>query len=433
MCKVQIKKTIQNGLVILVITCVLISFCEVTLRLVFRKALELNNREQKKIRELAYKFNEKYLVSLKPDINKKFRRSQHNGGNLICWQTNKDSFRGADLNDNSDFRIIVYGDSNVHARFSYLEDTFSCKLEGYLKEVTKKNIEVINAGIVGFGPDQSLIRFMQEAEMYKPDLVIFHVFADNDFGDIIRNRLFKLDSSGNLIKTGYKNRLLERKWLDYPTQGIQYKFKSFFSSLIISRMVRKLSKKVMPVHQHKKEVISAVGDISDDLRELLDIKEEEYYIYKRSKPRSYPFNADSFDLDVALFPGSEASTIKVGLMNGVLEKAKLFAEGKNVEFMVLIQPSSHDLSTNSEPNYKEFSKYPGYKRHNLTSIVDNICEKEHIHRLNLFDIFLQNNADNLFFKEKNNHWNDKGQEIAAEKTAEYISRYLLPKSRVYDY
>src|SRR5439155_6628510 len=64
-----------------------------------------------------------------------------------------------------------------------------------------QRIEVINAGVDGFGPDQSLLRFEQEVDVYQPDIVVFHIFADNDFGDIIRNRLFDVDPSGALVKT----------------------------------------------------------------------------------------------------------------------------------------------------------------------------------------------------------------------------------------
>jgi len=66
------------------------------------------------------------------------------------------------------------------------------------------DVEAINAGVSGFGPDQNLIRFTEEADIYRPGLLVFHVFADNDFGDIIRNRLFSLDADGSLMRTNMK-------------------------------------------------------------------------------------------------------------------------------------------------------------------------------------------------------------------------------------
>jgi hypothetical protein len=103
---------------------------------------------------------------------------------------------------------MVYGDSNVQARFSSLEDTFSHRLEIGLESRLGTKVDVINAGVIGFGPDQSLLRFIKDADVYRPNVVIFHVFADNDFGDLLRNRLFELAPDGTLVETPHQRKLL---------------------------------------------------------------------------------------------------------------------------------------------------------------------------------------------------------------------------------
>jgi len=181
-------------------------------------------------KNFAYRFNEDYLISLTPNIEKTFVRHKENGGERILWKTNKDSFRNPPLETNPNMRIIVYGDSNVQARFSKEDNTFVHRLGDHLRTKGLRDVEVINAGVVGFGPDQSLIRFEKEADTYKPDLVIFHITTSNDFGDIVRNRLFELDENDNLKKTSHTSTVDE---------GIQINtsltLSDFLSSLLISK------------------------------------------------------------------------------------------------------------------------------------------------------------------------------------------------------
>jgi hypothetical protein len=109
--------------------------------------------------EVAFEPHPVYLISLKPNLERTFRRSAKNGQVITHWNTNSASFRGPEIKEKHGTRIIVYGDSNIFARFSNLEDTFPFQLQEVLRRATGKTIEVINAGVPGFGPDQSLLRF----------------------------------------------------------------------------------------------------------------------------------------------------------------------------------------------------------------------------------------------------------------------------------
>lgn len=169
---------------------------ELGLRILYPdKALEIAEQRQR-IENVAYRFEPEYLVALKPNLSKTYKRDVANGGDVVRWTTNRTSFRGPELRSEPDMRVIVYGDSNIQARCSKLHQTFPYKLEEYLASLSRRDVEVVNGGIIGSGPDQVLIRFSSEIELYEPDIVIFHVYADNDLGDIVRNRLFELDALG---------------------------------------------------------------------------------------------------------------------------------------------------------------------------------------------------------------------------------------------
>ena len=361
--------------------------------------------------DVAYEFNEEFLIQLKPNISKVFTTSPENGGSVVRWKTNKDSFRGDDLKDDPGYRVIVYGDSNIQARFSEISKTYTAQLEHYLKKKGLTGVEVINAGVLGFGPDQSLIRFAKEADRYRPDLVIFHIFADNDYGDIVRNRLFSLDKSGNLINTEH------RKTIDAHLLGREDdKNVSRVSRMQIVKAAKKMILGFLNKEKRKENLI----------HQLRERAYAEYLVYKESGPRRFSHFADHYDIDIALNPDQESSKMKIQLMNKVLKRANNLAHAKGIRFLVVIQPSIIDLTNdNSVLNYEYLRKYPRYKRTNLTGEVEKICEINKINFINLFKPFLENSPNDLYFRAGDNHWNDKGQKLAAKETARYIMREAM--------
>ena len=49
---------------------------------------------------------------------------------------------------------------------------------------------LLGVGVSGFGPDQSYQAVKKLTKLKKYDHVVFHFFADNDLGDLLRNRTF---------------------------------------------------------------------------------------------------------------------------------------------------------------------------------------------------------------------------------------------------
>jgi lysophospholipase L1-like esterase len=390
---------LRDVIIIITITLGLLLVTELILRILFPEKITTRSKS------IAYTFNEDYLISLKPNINKSYVCPEQDGGDTIKWRTNNDCFRGNQLRNNPRFRIMVYGDSNIQARFTKIENTFTYKLGEYLEADGINNTEVINAGIVGFGPDQSLIRFEQELDIYNPDLVIFHIFADNDFGDIVRNRLFELDADGNLIKTDYEN-TVDQALLPADISTLTL-------NLLIVRALLKLGRMIRGID--KKEAL---------YNSLQSLTEREYLIYKMSQPREFSHFADHYDIDISLDPEAESSKIKIRLLESILNRSNTFAATKGIKFLVIIQPSIIDLTEhNFVLNYRFLQKKSSnYRRNNLTEEVKNICVRNNIKFVNLFDVFIKNDPKTLFLLDlDNDHWNDRGQEVAAKEIASFIN------------
>lgn len=413
------RKWVLDSLIILGITLILLVVLEGALRLIYPdKVTEV--AESNEEASDPYEYEAHYIRTIKPNIHSEFTRSLENGGDVILWKSNEHRFRGNDLLGNPDVRVIVYGDSNIQARFSHLKKTFPYRLQENLKELTGKDVEVINAGVIGFGPDQSLIRFSLEADIYKPDIVVFHVFADNDFGDLIRNQLFTLDSSGSLIKMTSEpvNAVSEPVNATSNLALLWKELSKKLSGLMIVSSAKEW-KKMLGLESGRRG--RSKHTTEEQFQKIISASEKDYKSYKEGKRTG----GDHYDIDIALHPKNESSKVQMSLMNKVLRKSKIVADSKNIQFMVLIQPSSRDLSTNLRLNYKYFTRYPNYKRNSLTDAVNKACIHNEISCLNLFKIFARNNPDAIYFKDGNDHWNDAGQELAAKETAKYIYKNML--------
>lgn len=108
-------------------------------------------------------------------------------------------------------RVLSLADSFGEALQVDLEDTYHKRLEDLLATSLAKPVEVLNAGVGGWGTDQEAIFYVAEGFRYNPDLVLLAFFIRNDainsYGplEIARNggtqqkQFFTLSPTGELI------------------------------------------------------------------------------------------------------------------------------------------------------------------------------------------------------------------------------------------
>ena len=115
--------------------------------------------------------------------------------------------------DNPDqaFRILSLADSFGEALQVNLEDTYHKQLETLLAGSLERPVQVLNAGVGGWGTDQEAIFYVAEGFRYNPDVVLLAFFIRNDavnnYGplEIARNggsqqkQFFSLSPGGELI------------------------------------------------------------------------------------------------------------------------------------------------------------------------------------------------------------------------------------------
>jgi hypothetical protein len=78
------------------------------------------------------------------------------------------------------FRILVLGDSFVEAMHVPLEATFPRLLEQRLNADGGQPVEVVAAGVSGYGTASELLYFERTGKRYQPDLVVLAFYPGND-------------------------------------------------------------------------------------------------------------------------------------------------------------------------------------------------------------------------------------------------------------
>jgi len=412
----------RDTVIVLVIVGILLVFGELVLRGVYGSQQAMPSVHDRQ--EIAFEPHPIYLVGLKPNLtNRTFTRDSADGPVVTHWNTNSASFRGAEIAKKDGIRIIVYGDSNIFARFSNLEDTFPCQLERMLRTMIKKPVEVLNAGVPGFGPDQSFLRFEQEVDVYKPDIVVFHVFADNDWGDLIRNRLFTLDHTGRLVRTLRHNDGEVDACLRNPTCMVQGGALSITKRWASSLLVVQAGSKIMRHMGLLDERLQPTP--ADVIQAYLNLSAQEFAVYTNSNKQRTSHFVDHYDYDLALSPDRASSQEKIRLMDAVLLSAYQTARSHGVKFVLLIEPSARDMTTSVSPNYEDFKTYSSYKRRNLSGAITDVAKKYMIPVVDLYDVFSNNIPEQLYWGDNDDHWNNAGQQLAALHMATYLNAHFI--------
>ncbi len=118
---------------------------------------------------------------------------------------------GYDVPTTDTLRILSLADSFGEALQVDLEQTYHKRLESRLTETLARPVEVINAGVGGWGTDQQAIFYVAEGFRYQPDVVLLAFFVRNDVvnnyeplelarnGGSQQKQFFSLATDGRLI------------------------------------------------------------------------------------------------------------------------------------------------------------------------------------------------------------------------------------------
>lgn len=337
------------------------------------------------IDELVFELDARRLYRPVPHARNITWIASENGGGHVVSRFNSLGLRGAELEPRSAHahRIVVYGDSFVNGLETPLEDTFVVRLRQEL-ERRGVDVETVNAGVSGYGPDQSLLKFEEEVDLLEPDLVLFAICAENDFWNLSTSQIFTLDSGGSLLETHvaadapYIERYERRRRL-----GQRCALVRVFNHLLAAREAQG------PLRTFGLEE-------KDDWRRRVALIEQG--------------------------TSAEARELK-RLMSAVFARFERDCSDCNLACAVIVIPAALDML--DAPVETASAPESGYERCALSRAYSVLAQGAGLACLDLFEPFWRQGGAQLYLRGFDTHWNARGQACAAELTAEFVLAHKL--------
>ena len=303
---------------------------------------------------------------------------------------------------------LLVGDSNIAGLFLNDSETLGAKITEQSLE-NELCINVDTFGVSGFGPDQTLfaIEHLTKKKIY--DFVIFHIFADNDLGDLIRNNNYVND---RLINPGYcfAQRSLLEGFLTYKvTRKALYVFGIDINLYGTAVSSNGLDNNCMIVPHPNFENFAA----SLHARAKLD-----WQVNRRNQRQIYM--GDKYDIEFACNSNEEVRIYANQYLNRVILEASEIANQRKFKLVYLIQPSEIDV-TNNHPERLD-KGCDQYSPKNLSQFF--VKALSGLSYINLYKSFLNCNTC-YFTKEElgsDNHWSPYGVNLAASNLVQFITQ-----------
>lgn len=369
----------------------------------------------------------------KPGASRRLRyvRFPEHGGEVIETHFDTFGFREGDGDplDRGAYRIFVYGDSFIQGSYSRVGNTFAGQLAVRLAPEANVPVSVVNAGVDGYGPDQVYLRMVREVPRFEPDLVVVSLFADNDVGDLIRNKLFRLDREGNLERHTFvlaEELLLhyeERQWLNnMPALGRVVKDPQLLLRDLRILLERRFGLDTGWLADVSIDTAYRTAPDVDWIEVWLRRGMDEFADYVSKGDPSLKLDnlrSDHYDADVTIHPDRDFSKYKLALMDALLEELVGYLRRQGIPLVLMIIPSPIDACASYDWQVDP-ERYPDYDRRTLTSSMAQTARRLDVLHLDLYEPFSSRDCNALYFHHGNNHWNDRGQALAAELVAELI-------------
>ncbi len=319
-------------------------------------------------------------------------------GRVVRLRTNAYGVRDDQDLDPAQADILLFGDSNVAALFAPFEETLGERVEAHLGGGAR----AANLGAPGYGPDQSVRRYLSLAPRARAKAVVVHVFADNDYVDLFQNNLFRRDAGG--------------VWRDVDP-GLRVR--EYLEQSLALGMIKGAMETL-------KGAPTAAAATPDQAIDFLRSETGRYYRNYLENRSSY-WLIDLFSLEPALNPdGPQARNAKEILAHALARGKDAFG-GDPACFVALIQPSEVDLGGRIAGMNQALLRHADARYHprNLSRIALDAAESAGVGSIDLFREFEDAREKYYFAPEQypnDGHWNEAGIDRAAELLARHLTR-----------
>ena len=274
--------------------------------LVLAVGAELLVRRFSPIQGVIFQPHPRYLYAHVPSARRVYRHPAEDGGRWVMVQTDAEGRRSGTFTTPDARRILVVGDSFISAEYSPESERFVHQLGLALGE-RGLQVDVINAGVTGYGPDQVALYLEDMLGVLTPDLLVVGLFAGNDYGDLIRNKLFEL--AGGVLR-------LRPVELDAAVVA------QFSEAATLPRFhLWRAARSVWARLAHTDSPADPAGaSQADPVPGWLRARQAEYHDYLDNQ-RVKLLLGDDYDVDMSIDIEADSSRYKIQLMRAVAPRA----------------------------------------------------------------------------------------------------------------
>jgi len=325
------------------------------------------------------------------------------------FRTNSEGHIGSE-SDGTLPRLVVYGDSFAAGREVPEEDRFAAQLQKNLARLGMGDLDVVNAGVRVYGPDQELLRMEADLRKAKPLAAVVLVYAGNDFSDSIRNGLFRLAPDGAVEFRGARLKPEDVRKLAWNEH-----------SPVLLRLVQRLRARFAERGPRASSAPSATR-----IEEMLIASRERFERY-RASATYVELGNDDYAADVALEPTSESARAATALFAGLVERMQSAFDSAGVPLLLVSVPFVLDVCPTHAYGRIDSTRFPDYRPSGLTDSVERAANRAGAIHLDLFPHFASGDSCGRYLR-TDFHWNSRGNSDAAIVAADRLSRLLLEPS-----
>jgi hypothetical protein len=364
----------------------------------------------------AVQLDDRVLYRLIPGARREYTRPAINGGVRIRYSINSQGFRGDELAPRSSparrgVRRLVHPRPSTPDRGRSSET-----LRGPPSRRLETAVEVVNMRRGEATADRAPPHGGQ-ARRARAGLVIVAIYAGNDFGDIVRNKMYRPADDESLTDNAFTiDPIYARRIVVGRNEPIVKK--------LLRDGLRLLSgdpNDDVPTGREARRARTeaALAQLQAEYREYVIVGDEVVHVLL-----SDPYNAD-----VSLLPDSDSARYRVALMEQIIGRMRTTAEARNVPLLLVLIPTPIDVADEHESGEGDRARYPAYQPETLTDVLERIATRDHIPVVNLFGPFAARGARELYLKGVDDHWNEQGQDLSAELVSDFVVSQGLVRGR----
>lgn len=346
--------------------------------------------------------DQRLLHRIEPGSEKRYRQPAVNGGEAVSIEIDSRGYRRSSNRDGvtASSPVLVLGDSFIEGESTLAQLTFAERLSGFLTaRADDPSISVLNGGVIGYGPDQVLLRMQDDISLVRPRAVVVGIYAGNDYGDLMRNRLVSLDVDGRL--------LTHTPVLD---PALVRKFERGRRRWMIGRLISRIRNAPDGVPVDSTTVNAKARELVSNW--MSDRRAEDEAAARGISMVSNLFD-DTPDVDMSADIFSGQSERKMTLMVAVIDSVNRLAAAHSTPVLFVLVPSAIDVVDGYDGGQVDLAAYPAYRRDVATGELAKRLRARGIAVVDLFPAF-QSSMVPLYYVAGDNHWNPSGQELAAQ-------------------